>query len=183
MLQWNPGAVNQETDAAYLADSQRSGGATNPSVFASILANKLFYQCTTYLTALFTALANKGFTTSDASLATLTTACANFLTTADVRPGLQVVTYAGTVVFDATQANGFQITLGGNLSFTVNSPAVGQIITFNFIQDASGGRVVTPPSNMTTLGNVDPTPGLTSTQQFIVLQDGSLRSVGPMTVN
>jgi hypothetical protein len=83
LQQWNPTAVNQENDAAYTADPQRTGGATDPSIFEAQLANKAFFQWSTYLTALFQAFALKGFTTSDSNLNTLTATCAGFLTTAD----------------------------------------------------------------------------------------------------
>lgn len=100
LLQWNPTAVNQENDAAYLADSQRAGGATNPSILQAELANKAFFQWSTFLTALFQAFANKGFTTSDSNLNTLTAACANFLTTADK---IAVSTTSGGPLIAATQ--------------------------------------------------------------------------------
>ena len=183
LLQWNPTQANQETDAAYAADSQRAGGAVDPSLFASVLANKLFFQCTTYLTALFQAFANKGFTTSDASLATLTAQCANFLTSADVKPGLQYVLYAPTLVFDATQANGFQVTLTGGLSFTVTGATVGQLITLVFTQDGVGGRAVTYPGNVLSPGVPSVAAGASSAQLFQVLNDNQLHPIGPMVVS
>lgn len=64
-LQWNPTKANQKTDAQYEADTQRSGGAvTGP--FPSVLANKLFYQCTTWIYAFAQLLANNGAAVSDA---------------------------------------------------------------------------------------------------------------------
>lgn len=182
MLQWNPTASNQENDAAYLADSQRTGGATNPSVFQSVLANKLFYQVTTYLTALFTAFSNKGFSTSDLNLGTLTAQCANFLTTADVHPGAQLVPYAPLLAFDAAHYDGFQVVLSGNLSFTVSSPTPGQRIALVFTQDVAGGHNVTFPSTVKNPGSVSTAAGTTSIQYFIVLFDNQLYPLGPMTV-
>lgn len=101
LIQWNPTAANQENDAAYAADSQRAGGATNPALFDATLANKAFYQWSTFLTALFAAYAAKGFTTSDSNLSTLTAQCAGFLTTADL---LAVLSTAGGPLISATQA-------------------------------------------------------------------------------
>lgn len=98
--QWNPTAANQETDAEYTADSQRAGGATNPSVFQAELANKLFYQLSTYVAALFAAFAAKGFTTSDSNLPTLTAQCSNFLTTGD---NIAVHSSGGGPLVSATQ--------------------------------------------------------------------------------
>lgn len=82
--QFNPNGVNMESDAAYTADAQRSGGLTNPSIFTSVLGNKLFYQTSTFIAALATALANKGYSLSDTSLATLAGVLANVITTADL---------------------------------------------------------------------------------------------------
>lgn len=89
-LQWNPAAVNQQTDGTYSTDVMRTGGAVS-GIFPAELANKLFFQCTTMVAAFGTALANKGYTISDASIATLITALANVLTKADFG------TTAGTV--------------------------------------------------------------------------------------
>jgi hypothetical protein len=183
LLQWNPTQANQESDATYLADSQRSGGATNPSLFASVLANKAFNQWSNYLFALFTAFANKGFGTSDANITTLISQCANFLTTADVKPDLAYVLYAPTLVLDASTANGFQITLTGNLSFTITGLTVGQPITLAFTQDGVGGRVVTFPSNVASPGTPSGTPNINSVQTFIVLNDNILHPNAPMVVS
>src|SRR5580698_5269696 len=39
--QWNPGAVNQESDSSYQSDVQRTGGAQTGGVFPSLTANKV----------------------------------------------------------------------------------------------------------------------------------------------
>ncbi len=93
LQQWNPTAVNQENDAQYTADSQRAGGATNPAIFQAELANKAYYQWSTFLTALFQAFANKGYTTSDSNISSLTAQCANFATSNDLT-GLQTTLQA-----------------------------------------------------------------------------------------
>ena len=41
---FNPGLSNAESDAAYVADPMRAGGAAAGSIFSSPLANKAFYQ-------------------------------------------------------------------------------------------------------------------------------------------
>lgn len=102
LLQWNPTAANQESDAQYLADSQRVGGATDPSIFEAELANKAFYQWSTYLTALFQAFAAKGFTTSDSNLNTLAATCSAFLTSNDL---IAVRSQVGGPLISATQAS------------------------------------------------------------------------------
>jgi hypothetical protein len=87
--QWNPPASNQESDTAYATDAQRTGGAAINSPFASALANKLFYQLTTWLEAFANSLVGKGFSPNDGSgnpstaIATLQSILANILTTAD----------------------------------------------------------------------------------------------------
>lgn len=183
LQQWNPTAANQETDAQYSADSQRSGGATTGAVFASPLGNKLFYQVTTFLVALFQAFANKGFTTSDANLSTLTAQCANFLTTADVKGG-QNVGFSATPTFDCSKYSTFQITLTGNVTaLTVSGAAQYEQVTLAFVQDGTGGRTVVFPANVLSPGTPDTTPGATSTQTFVQLADGKLHPSGPMVVS
>lgn len=81
--QWNPGKINQENDAAYTADPQRTGGAIS-GVFGSQLANKLFYQVSTVNAALAKMMANKGYTISDADFTNLVGALNNILTFVDV---------------------------------------------------------------------------------------------------
>lgn len=82
-LQWNPTASNQESDAAYTSDAQRTGGASSGE-FPSPTANKLFYQSSTFVTALGQMLATKGYTTSDADISVLTAVLANLITNADL---------------------------------------------------------------------------------------------------
>ncbi len=77
---WNPLAANQENDAAYAADAQRSGGATT-GLFPSITANKLFYQLSTMVAAIGAMLAAKGYTVADSDLVGLTATLENLLDT------------------------------------------------------------------------------------------------------
>jgi hypothetical protein len=64
-LQWDPPQLNMETDATFAGDGQRNSGATDPSEFASALANKLFYQATTMSSALAQAMVAKGYSPVD----------------------------------------------------------------------------------------------------------------------
>jgi hypothetical protein len=180
LQQWNPTGSNMETDAEYAADSQRTGGATDPSIFPSPTGNKVFYQFSTYLTALFTAFANKGFTTSDSNLSTLTAQCANFLTTADFRSNLQIVTYAPTVTFNLAQALGFELQLTGPASITVTTPQNGDVVVVLIAQDSVGGRSVTWSSNVLGPGTIDPTPNSVSVQIFKADSVGHLLPASPM---
>lgn len=150
LQQWNPTAANQQNDATYAADSQRAGGATDPSVFLSVLANKAFFQWSTYLTALFAAFAAKGFTTSDSNISTLTAQCANFLTSADIKPPQHTVAFSPTPVFDCNLATGFRIDLSGNVtsSTLINMPVAGTIITFFIVSASPGTFDFAWPSNV-----------------------------------
>lgn len=170
LQQWNPTAVNQESDAQYTADSQRSGGATDPSVFLSPLANKLFYQMSTYLTALFQAFAAKGFTTSDSNLNTLTATCANFLTSADVKPLQVLVPFSPAPQFDCSLASSFRINLAGNVtsSTLINPPPAGGIVTFYIVSTNPGNFSFAWPSQVNGAFDVlTQSSGNLYTQQFI----------------
>ncbi len=85
-LPFNPAANNQESDAAYLADSLRSDGAANSALLPAVTFNKLMYQQSTFVAALGQALANKGYTLSDANLGTLTATLQNLMSAADMGP-------------------------------------------------------------------------------------------------
>ena len=88
--QWNPSAVNQETDSQYTADVSRSGGAAVNSTFLSKLANKLFFQASTFYTAFAQMMVNKGYSPNDGSAAPATAVAnlaalfANIMTQADM---------------------------------------------------------------------------------------------------
>jgi hypothetical protein len=168
LIQWNPASSNQETDAQYLADSQRASGAVDPEFFDATLANKLFYQVTTYLTALFQAFAAKGFTTSDSNLNTLASVCANFLTTADVEPAVVNVPYAASVTLNAALADGFYLqSMTGNLAIAaVTGLTAGQIVAMYYQQDGVGGRTITFPSVFVGAAQPDPAANAVSLQLF-----------------
>lgn len=180
ILQWNPNATNQETDTQYAADSQRSGGATNPSVFDATLANKAFYQWSTFLTALFQAFANKGYTTSDSNLSTLTAQCANFLTAADIRSNLVAPPSASTITCDMSKYLGFEITLTGDTALTVENNQLGDTVIFLLAQNSTGGYTVTWPSNVLGASQPDPTANSVSCQIFKSDDVGHLIAAGPM---
>jgi len=100
-LPFNPTQANQDTDAEYLIDSTRTGGAGVDAIWPSKSANKTLYQASNGVYALMQMMANKGFVTSDANLATLTAVLANILTTADIPAALQSVSWASTVTLNA----------------------------------------------------------------------------------
>ena len=138
-LQWNPAAINQQDDSTYTVDAMRTGGAVT-GIFASDLANKLFYQCTTMVSALGESLSNKGYTISDASISTLITALSNILTKADfgttagtacqgndarfIPVGTKMWFYQNTAptgwVIDSTPADAILAVKGGSAAYNVN---------------------------------------------------------------
>jgi hypothetical protein len=132
--QWNPPANNMESDSAYAADSQRTGGAAVNSPFASALANKLFYQFSTFLTGFANAFVGKGLSLNDGSadpstaVATIQSILGGILTTSDTInytqlsniPASQIVPFVSQVVasFDV---NLYQNAIGATVLYT---PAV-----------------------------------------------------------
>ncbi len=177
-LQWNPGQNNQESDAAWAADSQRVGGATNDEAFPSPTANKLFYQASTGVTALMQMMATKGFVVNDTNIATLASVLSALLTTADIR-GQVNLAYASTVNLNVNSFLGFELSLNGNLILTVTGGQHGDVITLIFVQDATGGRTVAFPG--TFFGGVQPDPEVNgqSVQQFVMSAGGLWLAVTP----
>lgn len=184
LQQWNPTAANQETDVEYTADSQRAGGATDPSVFEAALANKAFFQWSTYLAALFQAFAAKGFTTSDSNINTLAAQCANFLTTADLRSLITDLNYSPNPVLDGSKTNGWFFPLSGNMTIpTIPGLVDGQIVTLVYLQDGTGGHTVTFPAQLFEATQPDPRAGACSAQSFIYTTAAGtfFRPVGPLS--
>ncbi len=90
-LQWNPNATNQLGDSQYSANTPRTGGASVGQIFNSNLANKLFFQTTTFCRALAVAMVNKGYDMLDDDINFLISSFSNLLTKYDIGTG------AGTV--------------------------------------------------------------------------------------
>lgn len=150
-IQQNPGAANQETDAQYQADTLTTGGIGVDAILPSKWLNKLYYQCTTFVAAFAQMMANKGYAMSDANIANLEAVLANVLTTADTKKPLITVAFSPTPTFDASQANGFVITLNGNVTSSVlANMQIGQIVTFIIYQDAVGNRSFAVPPQIKT---------------------------------
>ena len=181
-LQWNPTAANQESDSAYLADSQRAGGASDPSIFDAALANKLFYQLSTGMTALMQMMAYKGFPVSDASLGTLAAQLANILTTADLRgyAGLQTVPYASSVVLNAGQYLSWQVALSGDMTITVAGALPGDTLTVILVNDGAGNHIVTWSAPFIGSNSPNSNPNASSLLMFKVKLNGSICPLGPV---
>jgi hypothetical protein len=181
LIQWNPGAANQETDAEYLADSQRSGGYGVDNIVPSPLLNKATYQSTTFCAAFGQMMAAKGYTTSDASVSVLAAVLANVITEADLLSNLISLAYSPTPAFNAASANGFQMTLTGNItSSTISGVLPGQVVGFFFVQDATGGRTVSWPASFVGAMQPDPAENAVSLILFKADLSGNLRASGPL---
>src|ERR1700761_6895631 len=117
-LQWNPIKANQQNDGTYLTDATRTGGISTGSIFSSALADKAFYQWSTFVAAFCIMMQNKGFTTSDADIEALAAVLANVITTADLGYLNNIITvaYSPNPVFDASQGNQFFMLLSGNVT-------------------------------------------------------------------
>lgn len=91
-LQINPNANNQESDAAYAADSLRTGGAATNALLPSPIYNKSMYQSSTFIASLAAALVAKGYSPNDGSavpataVVNLTAVLVNIMTQADMAP-------------------------------------------------------------------------------------------------
>ncbi len=184
VLQFDPLQTNCESDAAYLADSNRAGGFSTGAIWPSLIANKSLNQVSNYLFALFTAFAQKGFTTNDDNVPLLTAVCANFLTTADILPNIVSVASSPTPSFNAGASNGFQMTLTGNVTgSTISGLTPGQLIAFYFVQDGIGGRTVSFPASFVGAIQPDPAPSAVSLQMFRIDLAGIPRAVTPVVSN
>lgn len=181
ILQWNPSGSNMEPDSTYAADTQRSGGATTAAIFGSPVGNKLFYQVSTVCAAFCAMMAAKGYTISDSSLSALTAVMMNVKTSADFPSSILSIAYATSVTFDATASEGFDLILTGNVSAsTLTGTSPGQLLTFVFAQDATGGRTFAWPTNVIAPGAVCPFASSVSIQVFKVRAGGTIIPVAPM---
>lgn len=182
---WNPGANNQETDSQYAADSLRTAGATTGALCPSATFNKFAYQESVGIWSLMQMMAVKGYAVSDADPNALATVLANILTNADQKPDLIQVPFSPNLQFDCSKANGFQVTLTGNVtSLAIINSTFGQLpINIVFTQGGSGNYTVPWPANLKGAGTIDPGIGNNSVQAFIVLADGNLHANGPMVVS
>ena len=182
--QWNPSSLNQETDAEYLADTQRLGGVTTGSLAPSATMNKFYYQASTFIAAFGQMLASKGYTNSDSSVATLASVLANVVTDSDLATNIISVAYSPTPAFNASSNNGFQMTLSGNITASsITGVTPGQLLAFYFVQDSVGGRTVSWPSSF--VGALQPDTAAASVSVMLFRADtrGIARAVSPMISN
>ncbi len=184
ILQFNPGQANQETDAAYSADSMRTGGAALDSVPASNLFNKFAYQVTTLAAALAQSLANKGYTIDDTSLSTLTSTLSALLTQADLNLGLQNIAYTASPAWNARANSTFEMaTLTGNVTApTITGLVSGQRLIFIWHQSTAGGNTILYPSNFYGWSQISSVASSINVQEFIVSSALNCYAVGPLIV-
>jgi hypothetical protein len=129
-------------------------------------------------------LAAKGYSTSDADVNVLAAVLANVITDADLEPNVMVVGYSPTPAFNAADANGFQMTLAGNITASsVAGVSPGQLIAFYFAQDATGGRTVSWPSGFVGALQPDPAANSVSVQMFRADLSSVPRAVTAMVSN
>ena len=166
-LQWNPGQSNQESDASYAADTQRVNGATAGAAFPSMTANKLFYQTSTGVAALMQMMATKGFNVVDTNLPVLASVLSAIQTSADIRGQLVTLPWAPVLNCDASKFNTFEVTLQGNTAINVTGQTPGQICSFHLVQDSTGSRTVTWPSNFFGVSGLQPDPASNHATIFV----------------
>ncbi len=177
-LQHNPGAVNQDSDAAYAADETRSGGIGFGNPVPSAFMNKVWYQTSTMCAAIAQLFANRGFTVSDANLANLVSALSAMQIASVVS-----VPYSATPIFDASQGTTFEIILsGGVTSSSLINTTPGQHLTFIVEQDGAGNHTFTPPANLP-MGGLPPDASSKSVQSFVVAAGGDIYPASPLMVS
>jgi hypothetical protein len=139
--------------------------------------NKVWYQSSTFVAAFCQMMANKGYTLSDASITTLEAVLAHVITDADLKTPLITVTYSATPIFDCSQANGFVLTLAGNVTSTsLINMQIGQIVTIVVQENGTGGFTFVPPTNIQS-GHwfpIDTGANTINVQQFTMLPTGQI---------
>lgn len=123
-------------------------------------------------------------TTQDIS-ANLVAAAAPLPTTTSTRLGLPPVTvaFSTTPIFNTAQGTSFSMTLTGNVtSSTITNSFDGQIVVFEFIQDAVGSRTVVFPVIVLNAQSPDPTPNSRTVQAFL-RTSGNFYPLTTATVN
>lgn len=181
-LQFDPNLTNAEADSVYLTDSVRLNGGASGEIFGSLLANKAFYQWSTFIAAFAQMMVNKGFTVLDSNFANLVAVLANVKTSADFASSIVSVAYATSIAFNAAQSSGFDLTLTGNVSAsTLTGFTPGQLLVFWITQDATGNRTFVWPSALSNAQPICALAGSTTVQMFQVRANGStIMPVSPM---
>jgi hypothetical protein len=96
--------------------------------------------------------------------------------------GLSVVAFSPTPVFNGANAQGFNLTLTGDVtssSFT-NGTQAPALVAFRIQQDGAGGHAFVWPPNTHGAGVVNANPNVKSQQLFMRNTDGSLDALAPI---
>jgi hypothetical protein len=180
-LPFNQNLVNAENDAAYAADTLRTGGIPTAAIMPSATANKLFGQESIFVAAFCQMLVTKGVSTSDTNFANLVTALSAVRCSSDFLTAIVTVSYATSITFAAGTSAQFDLTLTGNVATsTLTGQSAGQLLGFIISQDGVGGRTLSWPSALTAPGVICSLPNSTSIQYFIVRPGGAIEPIGPM---
>jgi hypothetical protein len=181
ILVFNSSQANQETDAAYLADTTRIGGAGVDGIWPSDSANKTLYQLSVIAAGLAQMMANKGFSISDSNYATLVTQLSNILTTADLRSNIQTLAWSPAIALNAAAFQAFSIPLQGATELSLTGVVAGQIYVVLYAQDSAGGHAVAfSPAFGSGAMQPDPTANAASAQMFIANAALNLTSISPL---
>jgi hypothetical protein len=166
-LQFNPTATNQENDAAFAADSTRSGGIAFDQIMSSLLGNKALYQPSTMAAALAWMMVRKGYSpvdgtspftasgTPSAAVTNLAAVLANILTLEDIVPNKIVQTVGVVAKHQNSNASGtvLSATLTGalyRLSYALGITSTGTAsvqLQVTYV-DANGNNVVLSSANL-----------------------------------
>lgn len=95
---------------------------------------------------------------------------------------LVTVAFSAVPSFNGANANGFDITLTGNVTAStfINGTSGGTLVAFRITQDATGGRTFVWPTNVRNAGAVNPGQNKRSVQLFMLQTDGSLDAASTM---
>lgn len=181
-LQINPNLNNSESDSVYLSDALRVNGIPEDAIFPSLLANKIFYQSSTFIAAFATMMANKSFPINDGGGTTggfnaLVAQLTNVVCKSDLASAIITVPYASSMTFSG--ASGYYTQLTGNVaSASLPSPSLGAL-TFVIAQDATGNRTFAWPAGLNPAGPICLTANSISLQSFLVLPNGVSPAIIP----
>lgn len=180
--QWNPGASNQENDAAYTADVLRSGGLQQGNIVPGPTLNKVLYQASVLGAAFGIMMANKGYSTSDGDVNVLAAVLAHIRLDNDFAAPFKAYGFAPSINLDFSAAETHQVFLSDHCSITISNVSPGQVRRIAYVQDAAGGHTIayiTGTGGAPVLGGENPAPDANSVsvQEFYVDGSGTLRAI------
>jgi hypothetical protein len=79
-----------------------------------------------------------------------------------------IAVVAGAITLNASAASSFRVALNANVtSATITNPTDGQVIVIEWVQDATGGRTVAMPANLSGAATPTATANAVTTQSFM----------------